>query len=98
VILTYDESGGYFDHVAPPQESTVDNEPYGARIPFLALGPFARSNYISHVTMEHSSLVKFIEWNWLGGTTGQLGTRDAVVANIGSVLDPTRTGVAVPSN
>ena len=48
--------------------------------------------------MEHSSLVKFIEWNWLGGTTGQLGTRDAVVANIGSVLDPTKTGVAVPSN
>jgi phospholipase C len=98
VILTYDEGGGYFDHVAPPAESTVDSQPYGTRIPMMALGPFAQRNYVSHVTMEHSSLVKFIEWNWLGGTTGQLGTRDAVVANIGSVLDPTKTGVTVPSN
>jgi hypothetical protein len=48
--------------------------------------------------MEHSSIVKFLEWNFLGQTTGQLGTRDAVVANIGSVLDPKATGVAVPEN
>ncbi len=98
VILTYDEGGGYFDHVAPPAASTIDSEPYGTRIPFLVVGPFARKNFVSHVTMEHSSLVKFIEWNWLGGTTGQLGTRDTVVANIGSVLDPATTGVAVPEN
>jgi phospholipase C len=98
VVLTYDEGGGYFDHVAPPAANAVDNEPYGTRIPFLVVGPFARKNFVSHVTMEHSSLVKFIEWNWLGGTTGQLGTRDTVVANIGSVLDPTTTGVAVPEN
>jgi hypothetical protein len=37
--------------------------------------------------MEHSSIVKFIESNWLG-QTGQLKGRDAVVANIGSLLDP----------
>jgi hypothetical protein len=46
--------------------------------------------------MEHSSIVKFIEWNWLGGQVGQLGGRDTVVANIGSLLDPTKTGAAVP--
>ena len=39
------------------------------------------------MTLEHSSIVKFIEWNWLG-STGQLGERDAVVANLGSLLDP----------
>ena len=38
--------------------------------------------------MEHSSIVKFIEWNWLGHKTGQLGTRDAHVNNLGSMLDP----------
>jgi hypothetical protein len=48
--------------------------------------------------MEHSSLVKFIEWNFLGGKTGQLGTRDTVVADIGSVLDPATTGIPVPEN
>jgi phospholipase C len=50
---------------------------------------------VSHVVMEHSSIVKFIEYNWLGGTTGQLGTRDAAVADIGSLLDPS---LAVPEN
>ncbi len=96
ILLTYDEGGGFFDHVAPPPASGVDNQPYGTRVPFIAIGKFARSNFISHVTMEHSSIVKFIEWNFLGGKTGQLGTRDAVVNNIGSVLDPAKTGTTVP--
>jgi hypothetical protein len=62
----------------------------------LALGPFARQGFVSHVVTEHSSVVKLIEWNFLGGQTGQLGGRDAVVANLGSLLDPAATGVAVP--
>jgi phospholipase C len=98
VVLTYDEGGGYFDHVAPPAASTVDNQPYGMRLPFLAVGPMVRQNWISHVPMEHASLLKFIEWNWLGRKTGQLGARDAVANNIGSVLDPAKTGVTVPEN
>lgn len=88
VLLTWDESGGYFDHVPPPPTS-VDGEPYGARVPLIALGPFARVNAVSHIEMEHSSIVRFIEWNWLGGETGQLGRRDTVVSDIRSLLDPT---------
>jgi phospholipase C len=97
VLFTYDESGGWFDHVPPPPTSTVDNQAYGPRVPMIAIGPFARSGTISHVVMEHSSVVKFIEYNWLGGKTGQLGGRDgdAKVANIGSLLDPT---LGVPEN
>lgn len=87
ILLTYDEGGGFFDHIAPPPTSAVDNQPYGTRIPTLAIGPFARANSISHTTLEHSSLVKFIEWNW---TLGSLGTRDAQVANIGSLIDPSQ--------
>ncbi len=96
VLVTWDEGGGFFDHVSPPATSTVDKEPYGTRVPLIAAGRFARKNFVSHVTMEHSSIVKFIEWNWLGKTTGQLGTRDTVVNNIGSLLDPDATGTAVP--
>lgn len=96
VLVTYDESGGYFDHVAPPPTSTVDGKDYGPRVPTWAIGRFARRGYVSHVELEHSSIVKFIEWNWLGGETGQLGTRDAVVNNIGSLLDPDETGTPVP--
>ncbi len=48
--------------------------------------------------MEHSSIVKFLEWNWLGMQTGQLAGRDATVANLGSMLDATATVVAVPAD
>jgi phospholipase C len=96
LLITYDEGGGYFDHVSPPPASPIDGKPYGTRIPLLALGPFVKQGFVSHVVSEHSSIVKLIEWNFLGGQTGQLGGRDTVVANLGSLLDPTATGVAVP--
>lgn len=96
LLVTYDEGGGYFDHVAPPPASPVDHQPYGTRLPLIAIGPFARAGGISHVVMEHSSIVRFVEWNFLGGDTGQLAGRDAVVANLGSLLDPSKTGVPVP--
>ncbi len=94
ILFTYDEGGGYFDHVSPPPNSVADGQPYGTRVPMLALGPFARANAISHVVMEHSSIVKFIEWNWLGAV-GQLQARDAEVNNLGSLLDP---ALSIPEN
>jgi hypothetical protein len=47
--------------------------------------------------MEFSSLIKFVEWNWLNGKPGQLGTRDAVVNNIGDLFDNQKTGINIPS-
>jgi phospholipase C len=96
VLITYDEGGGYFDHITPPPTNSADGHPYGTRVPIIAVGPFARKGYVTHVVMEHSSIVKFIEWNWLGGETGQLGTRDTNVNGIGSLIDPVAAGVAVP--
>jgi len=97
ILVTWDEGGGYFDHIAPPPTSPVDNQPYGTRLPLLAIGPYALAGTVSHVLMEHSSIVKFLEWNYLGGQTGQLKARDAVVNNIGSLLDPAKTKTAVPA-
>jgi phospholipase C len=98
VLVTFDESGGYYDHVRPPGSSPVDGKTYGPRLPLLAIGPFARVNTISHVQLEHASIIRFIEWNWLGGRTGQLHTRDATANNLGSLLDSTRTGTPVPED
>jgi len=90
ILVVYDEGGGFFDHVAPPP--SPDEHPYGTRVPAFAVGPLAKKGTVSHVQLEHSSIVKFIEWNWLRGDMGPviraLGERDAVVANIGSLLDP----------
>lgn len=96
IIYVPDESGGYYDHISPPPTNEVDGVPYGPRIPFLAIGKFAKKNYISHVTMEHSSIIKFIEWNWLNGETGQLNVRDKNVNSIGDLIDPEQAGVIVP--
>ena len=99
VLLTWDEGGGFFDHVAPPPSIDTDDAqnpvPYGTRVPLLAIGPFARKGTVSHVTMEHSSIVRFLEYNFVG-QVGQLNHNDAKVANLGSLLDPTKTGIHVP--
>ena len=96
VLLTWDEGGGYFDHVSPPgTKSPIDQELVGTRVPIFAIGRFARKNHVSHVVMEHSSIVKFLEWNFTG-KTGQLQTRDTLVNNIGSLLDPNEVAIPVP--
>jgi hypothetical protein len=103
VLLTFDESGGYFDHVTPPPPWPTDVDrlpsglpvPYGARVPLLAIGAFARKGEVSHVVMDHASVVQLLEWNWLGAV-GQLGARDAVVHGIGSLLDADAVGAEAP--
>jgi len=100
VIITHLTSGGFYDHVSPPPPPPAEVDPaevpYGPRVPFLALGAGVRPGHVSHVQLEHSSLTRFIEWNWFDGKTGQLGFRDRFVNNLGSLLDPAATGTAVP--
>jgi hypothetical protein len=58
LFLTYDEGGGFFDHVAPPQ---VDAYGLGFRVPTLVISPYARRGYISGQVYEHASILKFVE-------------------------------------
>ena len=101
IILTWDEGGGFFDHVPPPPSIDTDDQnrpvPYGTRVPMLAIGRFAKKGYVSHVQLEHSSIVRFLQYNFIG-KVGQLGYNDAKVANIGSLLDETAVGFPVPAN
>jgi phospholipase C len=57
-FLTYDEGGGYFDHVAPPQ---IDAYGMGFRVPMLVISPWAKRGYLSGQLYEHASILKFIE-------------------------------------
>ena len=101
VLLTWDEGGGFFDHVAPPPSVDTDDQgmpvEHGTRIPFLAIGPFAQKGTVSHTQMDHASVVRFLEYNFLG-PVGQLGYADAKVNNLGSLLDKTKTGITIPDN
>jgi len=57
-IITYDESGGFFDHVAPPQ---LDAYGLGFRVPTWVISPFAKKAHVEPTLYEHSSILKFIE-------------------------------------
>ncbi|HEX9134869.1 MAG TPA: alkaline phosphatase family protein [Ktedonobacteraceae bacterium] len=57
-FLTYDEGGGFFDHVPPPQ---LDAYGPGLRVPAFVISPWAKRGYISGQLYEHNSLLKFIE-------------------------------------
>ena len=57
-ILTYDESGGFFDHVPPPQ---LDAYGLGMRVPTWIISPFAKPGHLETRLYEHGSVLKFIE-------------------------------------
>lgn len=73
-ILTYDEWGGFADHVAPPvlpdsRASSVDSENFGQagfRVPTVLASPYARPGYVDHRTYDHTSITRFLEWRFLG--------------------------------
>jgi phospholipase C len=58
VFLTWDDFGGFYDHLAPP---VVDNFGFGPRVPLLIISPWAKRGHITHTTLEFSSVLKFIE-------------------------------------
>jgi phospholipase C len=61
VIVTYDENGGYWDHVPPPTgPGWGDRWGPGTRIPTLIVSPFAKRGYIDHATYDTTSILKFI--------------------------------------
>jgi phospholipase C len=58
IIITWDDWGGWYDHVAPP---VINSYEYGFRVPLIVVSPFARQGYVSHVTHDFGSILKFIE-------------------------------------
>ena len=57
-IVTYDEAGGYFDHVAPPP---LDAFGLGIRVPTWVISPWAKPSHLEPTLYEHTSILKFIE-------------------------------------
>jgi phospholipase C len=69
LFLTYDENGGFFDHVPPPPACppTLDDAPsgafsqYGLRVPFIVVSPYARAHYVSHDVLSHTSVLRMVQ-------------------------------------
>jgi acid phosphatase len=58
IIVTYDENGGFWDHVAPPRR---DRWGPGSRVPLIAIGPTVRRRHVEHTPYEFGSILKTIE-------------------------------------
>ena len=80
VVITYDENGGQWDHVAPP---IVDQWGPGTRVPTVIVSPFARRGYVDHTTYDTTSILRTIELRW---KLAPLGSRDAAVNDLRSAL------------
>ncbi|MDQ3880413.1 MAG: alkaline phosphatase family protein [Chloroflexota bacterium] len=87
-IITYDDWGGWFDHVVPPR---VDADGYGLRVPAIVISPYARSGSVDSTTYDHTSILRFIEDNW---SLQPLTARDATANSIGNALNLSQPAAA----
>jgi len=81
VIITYDENGGFWDHVAPP---TIDRWGPGVRVPAIVISPYAKHKYIDHTQYDTSSILALIEKRF---ALKPLGTRDAAAHDMTAAFD-----------
>ena len=85
IVWTYDEAGGFADHVPPPTgclalpSKSVFTQ-MGPRIPLVVISPWARRNYVSHVAHDHTAITRFIEALFdLPALTGRDANSDALL-------------------
>jgi phospholipase C len=87
IFVTWDDWGGFYDHVYPP---VVDTWGLGPRVPLLVISPYAIPGYISSNQAEFSSFVKFVLGNW---SLPSLGQRDSlsVTSDLSDFFDFSQT-------
>jgi acid phosphatase len=80
VVVTYDENGGLWDHVAPPK---ADRWGPGSRIPAIVISPYARRGFVDHTPMDTTSILRFITRRFELPTLHGITVRDNAVASYG---------------
>ncbi len=108
LIWTYDEHGGYYDHVPPPAAIAPDDIPpdtpagvpayngfaqYGFRVPCAVISPWARPDYVSHQVFDHTSICALAEAKW---NLPAMTYRDANAGNMLDMLDLQRPAFLTP--
>jgi phospholipase C len=108
LIYTYDEHGGYYDHVPPPSAVAPDDIPpklqpgdppgdygmYGPRVPAVVVSPYSRPGGVSNVVCDHTSVLATIESKW---NLPALTNRDANAATVMDFLDLSNPALLAPA-
>jgi phospholipase C len=88
IVLTWDDFGGYYDHVPPVP---LDDFGLGIRVPTLLISPYAKRGFVDSTMYEFSSVLRFIEDNW---RLDDLTKRDRQADNLTAALDFQREPLA----
>ncbi len=81
LVITWDDYGGFFDHVPPPQE---DEYGYGPRVPAIIISPYAKAGYVDHTTYDFTSVLRTIENRF---NLKPLATRDGKANDMSNSLN-----------
>jgi phospholipase C len=111
VVIAYDDSDGWYDHVMPPIVNSShdsandalsgdgvcgngtpiqgynDRCGYGPRLPLLVLSPYAKRNFVDGTLTDQTSILRFVEDNWLGGARLGGGSYDALAGSLTNMFD-----------
>jgi phospholipase C len=107
LLYTYDEHGGYYDHVPPPAAIAPDSIPpvlgpgdapggyniYGPRVPAIVASPYSKPNAVTNVVHDHTSFLATVEAKW---NLPRLTYRDANAKTVMDFLDPSNPALLEP--
>lgn len=79
IILTWDDFGGFYDHVPPPERTRYQ---LGPRVPLIVISPFARPHFIDGRTFDFRSIVKFVEQSYTLPHQAKYNRRVASIAGM----------------
>jgi phospholipase C len=100
LVITYDEWGGFFEHVAPPRLPDRRSAPAlglgqaGFRVPGYVISPFAPRHHVDSRVFDHTSILKMVEWRF---GLRPLQPRDANARNLVTALDLLSRNPSLPS-
>lgn len=87
LVITYDEHGGFFDHVPPPNATSVSGiSKYGVRVPAFVISPWVDKGKVSGIVFDHTSILKTIARRFLSAVPPDMGGRMAAAEDLSKVL------------
>jgi phospholipase C len=88
IFIAWDDWGGWYDHVNPPQ---IDNMGLGFRVPVIVVSPYAKHGYVSHITHEASGFLRYMEEVF---QLPSLGARDSIADDFNDCFNYSQTPAA----